>query len=271
MGGGKNKATSDVGHAHFIQAIEEMLATLEWEEAPVKSGVQPGRQTTKSGSTTSITDTSDAQSLNNRFTGLEVEDYDTDGGTEPAPSPATVKKSKKPSRTYDVQDEDDEAEEKFFVIFCLFEDLERIRAFLSQTWKDYAAGTIDLMSASLTTNTALDLVREQCEEFVRRYPDQDSMFGATQTMWFMASHASGRGINHVERPGDGFDYGLIDVATWCLLPTYQLLDAFTRVLSPNNTPVYNGQYGWFDPKAVWNKMSVREKYARHVTLRIPAF
>ena len=79
-------------------------------------------------------------------------------------------------------------------------------------------------------------------------------------MWIMTGIASGKGVNYMERPGDACDYSDLEMATWCLLPTYQLLDAFTRVLTPGNLPVYNGQFGWPNLKADRSKMSNREKY-----------
>ena len=251
--GGNSKAQQEDSHAHFIQVLEEVLEVLEWNEVGGK------HRTTKAESATSASEKDDDKSITNRFAGLEVEDYETDGGTEPIPS--TSKKSKKtpPARTFDIDDEVDEMEEKMFAIFYLFDDSERIRTFLLQTWKDYGSNTIDLTTASLTTNTALDLVREQCDEFVKKYPDMDGLKGATQIIWIMATIADGTGPNYTQQPGDSFNYELMDVATWCLLPTYQLLDAFTRVLTLKNVPVYNGQYGWYNPNLDRSKMSVREQ------------
>lgn len=256
LGGGEKQNDS---HAHFIQVLEQVLETLEWDTVGSKTPAQsenPGPAGPYANK--------DAKGLGNRFAALEVEDYGSDdGNTEPTPAPVTSsreKEKKPPSQTYNFDDEVDEAEEKLFHIFCLFEDLERIRNFLQQTWKDYGTKTIDLMTASLTTNTALDLVREQCDEFVKLYPDMDGLGGATQMVWIMHCLASGRGPYYKESPSDAFDYGLMDTATWCLLPTYQLLDAFTRVLGPKFVPVYNGQYGWYDAKADRTSMNVREKY-----------
>lgn len=253
--GGKGKFQKDASHSHFILVLEEVLETLEWKK------VEPAAQPPKIGCAAPVTNSSrNSAVFANRFANLELEDYDSDGGTVPTPATRTSSTKAPPSRTFDTDDEEDELEAKLFQVFCLFEDLDRIRTFLQQTWSDYAANSIDLMSASIVTNTALDLVREQCAEFLNSYPHMDGVTGATYISWTMSCVASGNDPHYKQRPSDAFNYGLMDVATWCLLPTYQLLDGFTRVLEPNFTPVYNGQYGWYNEKADRNRMSVREKY-----------
>ncbi|KAL8243570.1 hypothetical protein R6Q59_009828 [Mikania micrantha] len=146
-----------------------------------------------------------------------------------------------------------------FAIFCLFDDLQNIRVFLTQTWKDYAANNIDLMAASVTTNTAFDLAREQCEEFVKRYPDLDGFNGASTIIFTLVS-ITGKGLNYKQEPGDPWDFDLTDVAEWCLFPVYQMLDAFTRVFVANKVPIYNGQFGWYKADDSREKMTTREKY-----------
>lgn len=75
----------------------------------------------------------------------------------------------------------------------------------------------------------------------------------------------------VERPGDPFHFDMIGMAEWCLLPTFQLLDAFTRVLTPAKVPIYNGQYGWYKASANRERMTTREKYVPfHPKFRITA-
>jgi hypothetical protein len=202
-----------------------------------------------------------ASILSNRFSALEVEDYDTDGGTEPAPSSTKTLRQSAPKRIVEIQEDDfDEIDEKMFHIFCLFEHMQRIREFRQQTWKDYASDKIDLMAASITTNTALDLVREQCNEFTKHFPDLDGFGGATHTIWVMSCLTNGRDPNYKQRPDDAFDYECMDVAGWCLFSVYQLLDAFTRVLTPNFVPVYNGQYGWYKAGANRGRMDVRDRH-----------
>lgn len=233
---------------------------MEWDTISPR-GPKHASASTESAKNDKAGDTDTASVLSNSFAGLEVEDYDTDGGTEPIPALTRSTSIDSTISGFELDESQlDDMEEKTFAMFCLFDDLQRIRNFLAQTWKDYAANKIDLMAASVTTNTALDLAREQCGEFVKRYPDLDGFTGATTYLFLMASYTSGNGPEYKQQPGDSFDYGLMDVAEWCLFSTYQQLDAFTRVLSAGHVPVYNGQYGWYKANAKREKMSVREKY-----------
>ena len=50
-------------------------------------------------------------------------------------------------------------EEAIFAAFCLFEDLRKLRNFVKQIWQDYKERKIDLISAAVTTNTAIDIAR----------------------------------------------------------------------------------------------------------------
>ena len=55
-------------------------------------------------------------------------------------------------------------EEKLSAIFCLFDDLARLRLFVLSLWKQFKQRNIDLITASLTTNTAFQLaIRAQDE------------------------------------------------------------------------------------------------------------
>lgn len=59
---------------------------------------------------------------------------------------------------YEADQIDDIAKVKF-VLFCLFEDVNRFRTFLQGSWEKYKAGEIDLATAVVAPNTALDMVR----------------------------------------------------------------------------------------------------------------
>lgn len=52
-----------------------------------------------------------------------------------------------------------------------------------------------------------------------------------------------------------------DIADWCFLPTYILLNSFKDVLRPGQVPVYKkGHFGVYDPAAKRDKMSSSEKF-----------
>jgi hypothetical protein len=48
-----------------------------------------------------------------------------------------------------------------FAIICFHNDLNDILKFLSETWKEYQRGAIELMSASVTTDIAIEMVKQK--------------------------------------------------------------------------------------------------------------
>lgn len=116
-------------------------------------------------------ETHDFSGLSNRFNNLEVEEpediVDTSAtiqafsiGNKPAP-----KSKVPPPKNVDVYElETDNAYDRAFDVFCFFEDLHRIQDFLAATWRSHKEGLVDLMTATLVTNSAFDIVRREEEQ-----------------------------------------------------------------------------------------------------------
>ncbi|PNA17661.1 hypothetical protein C1Y16_34995, partial [Pseudomonas sp. MPR-ANB1] len=52
-----------------------------------------------------------------------------------------------------------------------------------------------------------------------------------------------------------------DVAEWCYLPTWIILESFTHVLQNDHLPVYKkGYFGTYDAKANRERMPVGQKF-----------
>jgi hypothetical protein len=64
--------------------------------------------------------------------------------------------------------EKDKKSEKLFAIFCLFDDLDRLRKFLGDLWRSYKAGKVELITASVTTNTGIQLAIRTQTKFLKR-------------------------------------------------------------------------------------------------------
>lgn len=113
--------------------------------------------------------------LNNRFASLEVEEPNLDGAaferaTSDQPLPSTSS-SKGKGVSYATKAQE---EEKYLAIFCLYEDLNRLRRRICGMWTEYRLGTADLVSVSLGTNIALEHGTYLEREFLERYPDLDT-------------------------------------------------------------------------------------------------
>lgn len=111
-------------------------------------------------------DTHDFSGLSNRFSNLEIEEPEEIEDTSAITfvNPSTKPKTAAPV-SVDVYELEPENEwDRAFEVYCFFEDLHRIQDFLGDTWSQYKEGTIDLMSATLVSNAAFDIVRREEEE-----------------------------------------------------------------------------------------------------------
>jgi hypothetical protein len=57
-------------------------------------------------------------------------------------------------------------DEIYFNLFWLFQDCNRIRAYLKQLWMDYHNGKVDRVTASVTTDTAIGLLQHADEQLI---------------------------------------------------------------------------------------------------------
>jgi hypothetical protein len=75
-------------------------------------------------------------------------------------------------------EEESEAMIISLMIFCFFEDMHRLQDFLHDIWKGYKARKVELMTASLITNAAIDIVRQSEEEILAAAPKLSSKKGS---------------------------------------------------------------------------------------------
>lgn len=72
------------------------------------------------------------------------------------------KRAREASKHFYLEEED---EDPYFVLVCLLSDLQSMRAYIKQLWNDYKHNQVDLITASLTTNAAFDILRTYEEDF----------------------------------------------------------------------------------------------------------
>lgn len=110
--------------------------------------------------------------LNNRFASLVVEEptlgrmISNEAKATKLPSPPSSAAEK--GTAYTLKNND---EEKYLAIFCLYEDLNRLRQQICSMWTRYRFGELDLVSVSLATNVALELGTHIETEFLESYAD----------------------------------------------------------------------------------------------------
>lgn len=252
--GADSASLSNEGHSHFIAILEQVLVILGVSPAKIES--QPAKV-----SQSFDKEASELKDPANQFSALSLDELDEKNYLEPT----GVKKQKPTGTPNDVsyeldEDYEDGLGERIFAAFCLLEDLQRIRDLICQTWSDYRAGKFDLMSASVTTNTAIGLARQSVEDYEKLYPDVTGQ-SLVQLMYVTACVMRGEDVELRQNPGDPYNMAVADIAEWSYLSTHVLLVSFCDVLEPEVIPSYKrGYYGVYNPSQDRTKMSFQEKF-----------
>lgn len=152
-----NKGIKQSNEAHkvfidFLQCIHDLFAPAKTSDDEAQPHTQSKEKILE---------------ITNFFANLEVEavaDEDIYDGTVNYPSGA--QRAVKPWMAKKSQMFD---QDKFLELYCLYEDANKIREYLRQTWAEYASRKIDINSAALTTQVALELFCEIEESFEEKY------------------------------------------------------------------------------------------------------
>ena len=249
---GKRDTGANKGHAHFVAVLEKVLRILE-EPLSRSEASQDQERLSKNMPKGGI------DKLANRFSVLDLDEAEeqeeevekiAEEGSEPS------KPAAKTTGMVDVDVFDDtehaEKEEAVFAVFCLFEDLRKLRDFIKQIWQDYKDEKIDLVSAAVTTNTAIDIARQSSEEFLdknrpavrllrKEMPTDDNNLASL----FFNFVGKQIGVEPwMQSRNAPWNVGLDEVADYCFLPPISLLVTYTQsVRTPGgDIPTYNK--GW---------------------------
>ncbi|GAB1213302.1 hypothetical protein ATERTT37_002451 [Aspergillus terreus] len=256
---GQGDTANNRRHAHFISAMERVCQTLE------RKINESSNECRKNSPPTSSTDDRDPDLdvFLNKFAVLTVEEPQ-ESQQERTVSP----ESQKIVKVELVEEGEDEETESylghmFFKVLCLFQDLHNMRAFISHTWSEYRDRKIDLMNAALVTDSALQLARDLVQEVVDDWAASTTSPEENLQELVYKTACITRGIHPTPSPEVGLPYNkdMSDVAEWCYLPTWVLLESFTHALQDGHLPVFRkGHFGIYDPKANREAMSAGQKF-----------
>ena len=274
--------TADLKHAHFVSTLEEVINILRPPSSAASDNAENASTPINNGNTSKhSTDriSNGTEMLSNQFDHLELEEpieiddalpaLSTEMPTTGATAGQTDEKASHRVEYQSADEEDDE--EKYFAMYCLFTDLHGLRNFIGRTWDDYSDGRIDLMTASILTNTAFDLVRRMEIKFFAALPEFESAQKLIQFFILFISILRGVNPRRKELPDDWFNYEVADVAQWLYLPTFILLDGFCDVIQPRQMPLMKpGFFGTYDPKADRKAMSLRQMLAEDKIILLEA-
>ncbi|TGO48355.1 hypothetical protein BOTNAR_0479g00010 [Botryotinia narcissicola] len=149
-------------HAYFMSILEKTLATLEPCTRKEKG--------TGSSSDSQIRGSSAAHSTN-IYGMLEVEDFGAENLDITTDGIINASKSKTKKHLNICEMEIEDKIDLEFVVFCFFEDLQRIQEFLKETWKLVVREELDAITASLVSNLALSLARQIEDELTTSHAE----------------------------------------------------------------------------------------------------
>ena len=235
--GVEQDAASTERHLHFIHVLQSALGILKPCYATSTPKRQAQTQEGKSRSSSSTASGIPSDTLSNRFEALGVEDAEDVLDIDVVDCGALKAKStSRKESSYEVFELDfDDEIDITFDIFCFFEDLHRIQDFVKETWKGYKAGKIDLLTATITTNAAIHLVRRAEEDIIATKPEVFSKPRSYEAIAVVIFFAESLGR------GDDPPAGLISTSAESLkitpfddflyLPTARILMKFERLAS----------------------------------------
>ncbi|KAF2842359.1 hypothetical protein M501DRAFT_1055063 [Patellaria atrata CBS 101060] len=165
-----NKSTegaSDKSHRHFVEVLERVRDILLY---------QPPQERVQGYSTLS------EEIVQNGMGNLPANIFDLLTLEEPTEESARTKKAatiqsskSTVSIEYSFEEVQDDEDEMTLALFLLFSETDCIRSAICGTWSRYHKGEIDVIAASLATETGIWAVRDMEQQFPELYPRFDDI------------------------------------------------------------------------------------------------
>ena len=208
-------------HTHFIGVLERVLNILEPNSSSGSTDSAQPTHTQSSARTQTELDT-----LTNIYDVLSIDDYD-DCATMPetaavAENVASRQTTPQPPRrkSYEMETTDDEI---LLAYFCFFSDLNELRKAIQTLWLRYKDRSLDLMTVSVTTNIAINLVRLAEQDL----PSPDSIRSPLdESVQKFIGMISGNNPHNDDKPDDVVKRSRSDLAEWLFEPIQTALRDF---------------------------------------------
>ncbi|THZ80312.1 hypothetical protein D6C84_07552, partial [Aureobasidium pullulans] len=248
-------SSKDDGHNFFLGVLERVRETLK---SRMLSDTVDDLMTRPSAS--SDTKSIDTGHIGNAFAGLTLEESSDEFlNAVPSTSAANAPAEADDGARYQAE-RLQKVEEQYLAAHCLLADINTIREHIKQLWGMYRDGLMDLQSVSITTNTAVELVRHMQEDYDKNFPEHADFEGLINTFYIAQCVHQGHDPNHRERRGDIINMAMYDIADEVLLPAYTILASLSDVVAPGQIPLYKpGHFGFRDLSTEWSQKSSRDK------------
>jgi hypothetical protein len=248
-------------HTYFVNVLEDVKKTLQPLVRPNHDAFRTKTKPILSPNLSGGHTRANSGSLNSRFELLEVEDVSDEDDILPTPNGAvSVQTGSNAPHVQVVVSAEEELAEAYFAVWCFFEDLNKLRAFTHQTWMDYRDGNLNLVPASINTNTAVDLVRSLEEDLHKIYPRECNEI--VRLYYQGCCKAAGEDPQYKERPSDCFNFAAYEAAERSFLTTETNLLTCLRELIGNHI---------FPPLREYSTMTPREKFLKDKDLLLEHF
>jgi hypothetical protein len=210
-------------------------------------------------SATSATKSSDRSHIGNAFAGLTLKEPSDKFLNAPTPEKVQLPIEADDGARYQAE-RLQKIGEQYLAAHCLLADISSIRSHIKSLWTMYRDGQIDLHSVSVTTNTAVELVRGMQEDYDANFPDHSDFEGLIKTFYIAQCVFKGQDPNRRQRPGDIINMAMYDLADQILLPTYTMMASLSDVVAPGQIPLYKpGHFGFRDLSTEWPQKSPHDK------------
>lgn len=161
--------------------------------------------------------------------------------------------------------------ENDFACHCLFHDFNVIRVYIQQVWESYKQGVTDLVAASITTNTAIEIARGIQLDFVKifeNFLDFDYFF---HSMYVVACENANHDPALRARPDDEVNFEAYEQFEPKLYPSFIILTLFSVGLKIGIPRSYADSFGSYDPKRIREWISPKEKFRQDQALFLEVF
>ena len=195
-------------------------------------------------------------SATNRFSTLHIEesaDNDEDQADIFLPEPAqaaTAPSATGSKATFVPEVSRDDA---IWAILDFFTDVIRVRNYVRELWTAYTTGEVDLITVSVTTNTALELLRDPHDDLRQTMIPviTDEIPHLQLILYNFLAALNGRPIIAplpLFTQVDDSDDLLTSLYDYLLVPNCQIIMGFAKVITSETLPFYKpGHYGKYDP------------------------
>lgn len=246
-----NGKEANAKHQFFIRVLERVREILRPAMCKEPASVIGAAITDEKKETSS--------SLPNLFAGLTVEQPDESLSVHAVPQ-AEPSSSSDPQEEYTAGQEQD-IEEVYFAVHCLFNDLDNIRRYLMQVWQGYKVGAFDLVAASITTNTAIDFAKRLQDDFKETFPQHTDFEQHIKVLYVQQCLAYGEDYRYKERPDDEMNFNIYTKVEPLMFSTYMLLSSFIDVIESTSLPIYKtGHFGTYNASSNRSQKSARDKF-----------